>query len=55
MALGPLGGSVMRALPNAVHMTLLLGVAVGQPNVIVRILVFVWMDFRVWALHPKVV
>ena len=34
MALAPLGGPVMRALPNVILMTLVLGVANGQPNVI---------------------
>ncbi len=34
MALAPLGFPVIRALPNVVLMTLVLGVASGQPNVI---------------------
>ena len=34
MALARLGGPVIRALPNAILMTLVLGVANGQPNVI---------------------
>ena len=34
MALAPLGGPVIRALPNVILMTLVLGVAIGQPNVI---------------------
>ena len=34
MALAPLGGPVMRALPNVILMTLVLGVANDQPNFI---------------------
>ena len=34
MALALLGGPVIRALPNVILMTLVLGVANGQPNVI---------------------
>ena len=34
MALAPLGGPVMRALPHVILMTLVLGVANDQPNVI---------------------
>ncbi len=34
MALAPLGGPVIRALANVILMTLVLGVANGQPNVI---------------------
>ncbi len=34
MALAPLGGPVIRALPNVILMTLVLGVANGQPYVI---------------------
>ncbi len=33
MALGPIGGPVMRALPKVILMTLVLGVANDQPNV----------------------
>ena len=42
MALGPLGGPVMRALHNIILMTLVLGVANGQPNVILLTLVLGW-------------
>ena len=34
MALAPLGGPVIRALPNVILMALVLGVANGQPNLI---------------------
>ena len=39
MALAPLGGPVIRALPNIILMTLVLGVASDQPYVIVMTLV----------------
>ncbi len=37
MALAPFGGPVMRALPNVILMTLVFGVANGQPNVILML------------------
>ncbi len=39
MALAPLGGPVIRALTNVILMTLVLGMATGQPNAILMTLV----------------
>ena len=60
MALAPLGGPVIRALPNVILMTHVFGVATGQPNVTLTTYVlgvashqpacFVWMECRFWDL-----